>query len=358
MKKVLLSLAVFAFAASIAFAQPFVYPDAWTANPGEGVKDSTIRSSTLSGSRTFNPFVTAEQDVVFTRSFYSVPLIFRDYVTRQWIPYAAESFEFNEDGTVAVVQVRQGMKWSDGDDITAADFLFYYVGVTDEDVGTPRREDWLIGEDLVVLEQTGEFELTFTFPKADREAVSVLQTYPAPDHVLGELYRSGGAEALTGAWGTDIDVSTTVWAGPHVPVSYSTDERYVFEANPFFDEWNVDERGNPVNFVGEYNYVVADQDAALNLYVGNELDFYTPSNLDKLGVVAAAVDAGELDAQVLESLYPTSSTTFFVFNWNQASNPFKQELFQNVNFRRAMSHLTPREAMVDLIYQGASCSRL
>ena len=49
-----------------------------------------------------------------------------------------------------------------------------------------------------------------------------------------------------------------------------------------------------------------------------------------------------------------ASSAFIVFNWNKASDPQKEELFRSADFRRAMSHLTDREAMIDLIYQGAA----
>lgn len=357
MKKTLIALVVLVFSAATVSAEPFVWPDAWTANPGapdrvEG--ETSIRSSTLSGSRTFNPFVVSEQNVVMSRSFYDVSLIRRDLSTRQWIPYAAESLEFSDDGLTAVATLRQGVKWSDGKEVTVDDYIFYYQAITDEEIGSTSMEDFLIGDDFVEVEKTGSYEITFTFPATDRTAYTVVSNlYPAPDHILGELYRTGGAEALKGAWGTDVDLATTVWAGPHVPVSYITDERFVFARNPYFDEWNVDERGNPVNFIDDYSYTVAGQDAQLNLYVGNELDFYSPNNLDSLGLVATAIDAGEIDATLLESVYPQASTTFYMFNWNKASDPFKQELFRNATFRQAMSHLTPREAIVDLVHQGA-----
>lgn len=351
MKQALITLIFLSFTIST-FAAPFVWPSAWTT--GEATAGGTLHDFQLSGSRTFNPFVTAEFDIIFDRAFYSVPLIMRNPVTRQWIPYAAESFELSEDGFTAVVQVRQGMKWSDGEAVMADDYVFYYDGVVDEEVGSPRREDWLIGDDLILLEATGDYELTFTFPKIDRLAFAAISTVPAPNHILGEIYREGGAEALTSVWGTDTDVAETVWAGPYVPVKYDTDERVVFAKNPYFDEWNVDENGNPVAFLDEVVYTVAAQDAALNLYLGNELDIFSPNNLDSLGAVATAIDAGELDAQLYESVYPQSGTTFYVFNWNQASNPFKQALFRNPAFRQAMSHLTPRDRIVKVVYEGAA----
>lgn len=352
MKKIVLSLVL--ALASLGLAQPFVHLDSWRADAASSQSGGVATLATLSGSRTFNPFVTGEQDVIFDRSFYSVPLITRDPATRQWIPFAASSFEQSADGLTVDVTIRDGLKWSDGEAVTADDWLFYYTAVIDEEVGSPRASDWFVGEDLIVLEKTGDLSLRFTFPKADREAIATVATYPAPDHVLGTVYRDGGAEALKAAWGTEIDVSETVWAGPWVPTSYLADERYVFERNPYFGEWNVDESGTALPYLDGLNYVVGEQDAQLNLYIAGELDIYTPNNLDAVGVVAQAINNGEIDAVVLENLYPQAGTTFYVFNWNQASNPFKQEVFGNPDFRRAMSHLTPREALVDLVYGGAA----
>ncbi len=352
MKKIVLSLVL--ALASLTLAQPFVHLDSWRADAASSQTGGTITGSVLSGSRTFNPFVTGEQDVIFDTSFYTVPLITRDPATRQWIPFAASSFEQSADGLTIDVIIRDGIKWSDGEAVTADDWLFYYQGVIDEDVGSPRASDWFVGDDLILLEKTGDLSLRFTFPKADREAISTVATIPAPDHILGAIYREGGAEALKAAWGTEIDISETVWAGPWVPTNYLADERYVFERNPYYGEWNVDESGTALPYLDGLNYVVAEQDAQLNLYIAGQLDIYTPNNLDAVGVVSQAINNGEIDAVVLENLYPQAGTTFYVFNWNQASNPFKQEVFSNPDFRRAMSHLTPREAIVDLVYGGAA----
>ncbi|MEX2542882.1 MAG: hypothetical protein WD314_13825, partial [Trueperaceae bacterium] len=60
MKRVLLSMAALALA-SLALAEPFVWPNAWTvAEPGEAVSGGTMRTYNISNPRTFNPFVSAE----------------------------------------------------------------------------------------------------------------------------------------------------------------------------------------------------------------------------------------------------------------------------------------------------------
>ena len=47
-------------------------------------------------------------------------------------PGLAESWEFNEDGSILTLQLRKGVKWSDGHPYTSASFAFYYRLCLDE----------------------------------------------------------------------------------------------------------------------------------------------------------------------------------------------------------------------------------
>lgn len=354
MKKVLSSLALLAVV-SMASAQAFVWPNAWTAAaPGEAVYGGTFRSYAISGPRTFNPFVSAETNDVVDNGD-TTTLLTQGPDSDAFLPYMAESFTVSDDGLVVDITVRQGMKWSDGDDITAQDFYFTYLAQTDPDVGSNSYDSWFIGDAQIEGELVGEYALRFTFPAPDRTALPVLAIAPAPDHILGEIYRSGGAEALIAAWGTDSDVAETVWAAAFIPVEYAPDERIVFERNPYFGEWNVDEQGNALPYMDRYVVqVVESTDAALNLYIAGEVDAYSPSNLDQVGVVSQAINNGDIDAELLANVAPVASSQFIVFNWNKASDPFLEGVFRNVKFRQAMSHLVDREAIVDLVYGGAA----
>jgi peptide/nickel transport system substrate-binding protein len=197
--------------------------------------------------------------------------------------------------------------------------------------------------------------LRFTFPAPDRTALPVLAIVPTPDHILGEIYREGGAEALKAAWGTETDVSETVWATAFVPTEFVPGQRIVFERNPFFGEWNTDEQGNALPYLDRYVVqIVESTDAALNLYLAGEIDAYSPSNLDQVGVVNQAINNGDIDAVLLPNVAPVASSQFIVFNWNKASDPFKESVFRNIKFRQAMSHLVDREAIVDLVYGGSA----
>src|SRR5690606_14813230 len=161
-------------------------------------------------------------------------------------------------------------------------------------------------------------------------------------------------EAVQALWGTDVDPTETIWAGAFVPVSYVPGERIVWQANPYFGEWNVDTAGNPVPYLDQITMQITESvDTALNLYLAGQIDYFPPANLDQIGVIAQAIDNGDIDAVVYESAAPAASSQFIVWNWNMASNPVKEDLFRNPNFRRAMAHLADRETMGELVYQGA-----
>src|SRR6056297_837569 len=354
MKRVLLSLAALA-AVSMAAAQPFVWPNAWTAaEPGEAAYGGTFRDSAISDPRTFNPIVSAEQNQVVDLAD-ATTLIQQGPDSDAFIPYMAESFEISDDGLVVTIDVREGMKWSDGEDITAQDFYLTYLAETDPDVGSNGFDSWFIGDAQIEAELVDDMTLRFVFPTQDRTALPVLAIVPTPDHILGEIYREGGAEALKGAWGTDAEISETVWATAFVPTEYVPGQRVVFERNDYFGEWNVDEQGNALPYLDRYVVqTVESTDAALNLYLAGEIDAYSPANLDEVGVVNQAINNGDIDATLLPNVAPVASSQFIVFNWNKAGDPFKQDLFRNTAFRQAMSHLVDREALVDLVYGGSA----
>lgn len=356
MKKVLLSLAALALASmTLAQGQPFVWPNAWTvAEPGEAQYGGTFRSYALSDPRTFNPLVSAEEnDVVDNADATTLLTLGPD--SDEWLPYMAESFEVSEDGTEITIHVREGMKWSDGDDITAADFYLTYLAETDEDVGSNGYDSWFIGDAMIQAEMVDDMTLHFTFPAPDRTAFPVLAIVPSPDHVLGEIYREGGAEALKGAWGTETPIGETVWATAFVPTDFIPGQRIVFERNEHFGDWNTDAQGDALPYMDRYIVnVVESTDAALSLYLAGEIDALNPANLDEVGVVNQAIANGDIDAVLLPNMAPVASSQFIVFNWNLASDPFLQDTFRNIRFRQAMSHLVDRESIVELVYGGSA----
>ena len=51
------------------------------------------------------------------------------------VPACAESYELSEDGLTYTVKLKEGLKWSDGSDLTAADFVYSWKRAASEDTG-------------------------------------------------------------------------------------------------------------------------------------------------------------------------------------------------------------------------------
>jgi peptide/nickel transport system substrate-binding protein len=318
-----------------------------------------LRDSNQGGPRTFNRFISTESGsantVVGIEEALGAGLLTIDPVTDAWIPYAAESFDVSEDGTVIDVTLREGLMWSDGTPITLDDYLLTYEIETDPELDGPHYDGWFIDGEQITVEATGERSLRFTFPAPDRIAFTIVGTFiPTPSQIFADVYAEGGADAVEGILGTETDPSELVFSAPWVLSDYVPDERLVFTRNPHFGEWNVDEAGNPLPYISQRIETIADQQAQLNLYLAGEIDLYNPANLDEVGAINVAAINGDINATILENVSPVRSSSFFVFNWNLARDPFKQDVFRDARFRQAMSHLTDREAIVELVNGGAA----
>ena len=88
----------------------------------------------------------------------------------QLAPGQAETWETSEDGLTWTFHLREGLKWSDGTDLTANDFVYSWKRVCDPELAAPYAEtvlgmvegyDAAIEGDLDALGVTAVDDLTF-----------------------------------------------------------------------------------------------------------------------------------------------------------------------------------------------------
>lgn len=361
MKKLLFVAAAMTMASAMAQVQPgpFVYPAAWSADaPSQARRGGELRLSAISDFRTFNPFTSSEADSAPTRMGTGAQLFTQDPRTDDFIPLMAASMPtVSNDGKRFVVTLRRGMQFSDGQEITADDFVTTLNIIKDEAVGANARGAYFLSGKPINVRKLDNYRLQFDFPQRTARAYSLMTYTPWPDHIFGAAYRRGGADAIKAMWTLNEPARNIVSPGMWVVDSYRAGERTVFRKNPNFGEWNKDSAGNALPYLDRLSVsIVRDTNAAIAAFNAGDLDQVGAANADQLAQIRRAVDQGGLKATIIPNVSPVASSQWITFNWNKSSDPFKQKLFRDVRFRRAMSHLANREAMIRLVYGGLATS--
>lgn len=354
MKKAL--ILALAMTVSTSLAAPFVFPAAWSTNkPSEVKTGGTYRNFTLADFKTLNPFV-AKESPQLTNEGILAPnggLLTFDPAKDDYVPYMAESYSVGADRVTFTVKVRKGMKWSDGNDITADDFMTAYTIHRDEKVGSNSYSGWYPNDKPILVKKIDQYTLQVKFPFPDVTAIENLAGFfPEPSHVFDPVYKAKGAEGIKDMWTISTDPKKIVSAGPFVLDKYAAGERVTLKRNPYYGEWNKDSAGKPLPYLDAETYLILkDQNAALAEYLAGNLDEYAPDNRDRLAQVKAAIDGKKIDANLIVNASARASSDFVAFNMDNASS-FKGKLFRNAKFRQAFSMIVNRDAMVDLVLGG------
>ncbi|MGH2698688.1 MAG: ABC transporter substrate-binding protein [Actinomycetota bacterium] len=97
-------------------------------------------------------------------------------------PGLAESWETSEDGLTWTFYIREGMKWSDGEDITAEDVAYTYQRTIDDPIGNWKSYLNQIDEINVVDDYTVEITT-----KQETPSLLSAYVYILPEHVFSEI---------------------------------------------------------------------------------------------------------------------------------------------------------------------------
>ncbi|KQR40645.1 ABC transporter substrate-binding protein [Deinococcus sp. Leaf326] len=344
-----------ALSAGSSLAAPFVLPAAWMAeNPSQAKAGGEVRTYSLSDYKTLNPFTSSEADSLPTL-MASVGLFTQDPSTDKFIPYMADAMPVvSNNNKRFVIKIRQGMKFSDGQAITADDFITTFKIHTDDKVGSNSYDSYFINGKPITLKKLDNYTLQFDFPQASASAYSRMGGLtPWPDHVFGPVYKSKGAEGIKAMWSVSANPSTIVSPGPWVISSYQAGQRAVLKKNTYFGEWAKDGAGKPLPYLDTMSIrLLKDLNAGLAAYLAGQTDTFAASKADDLAQIKRAIDGGNLKANLVPNVSPNATSSWIVFNWNKSGDVAKQKIFRDVRFRQAMSHIANRQAMIQLALGG------
>jgi peptide/nickel transport system substrate-binding protein len=302
--------------------------------------------------RTLNPVAALDVTSREIISLLNSDLIDVDHSTLQPVPGLAKKWTASKDRRRFTLNLRHGVKFSDGHPFTADDVVFTFAVHLDENVRSSQRELLVFGGAPIAVRKleshTVVLESARPHPAAERvfDSIGIL-----PKHLLEKPWREG---RLAKAWGVSTASTEMAGLGPFRMREYVHGERLVLERNPHY--WKVDSRGAQLPYLNEIVILfVGSEEAQVMRFQSGETHIVEGLRPENYAVVQQYEQKRGFR---LHDLGPGLEYSFLLLNLNNLSSadqlPIrqKQEWFQQHAFRQAISAAIDRDAIVRLVYRG------
>ncbi|RME96901.1 MAG: hypothetical protein D6768_20935 [Chloroflexi bacterium] len=275
----------------------------------------------------FHPYQTTDtasggyQGMVYTGG-----LLRLDENTLEYIPNMAQSYSISEDGLTFTFNLRKGMKWSDGEPITANDFEWTYNQVIKPENEFPYLSQLdFITSYKALDDYTLEIKIDEVYAPALGQMSGLIT--PLPKHIWENLDWSDPE--------TNPEInSPSVVSGPYKLKEWKRDQYVIFEANENY--WY---KGRP-NIDEQVLEIVPDSDIAYQKMKTGESDtgVITPENLE---------EARQLDNVTVYEWWPAAAVWSYIGLNTREGYPTS-----DINVRHAINYAIDKQLLTDEVMQG------
>lgn len=319
-----------------------------------GKYGGTFVASTIGeGPKTFNAFNSKDNISSIMSEIMYDGLVTTDVVTGETIPKLAKSFSVSD--CEYVVNLRKGLKWSDGKEITADDVVFTWQNIIFDGFGnTSTRDSVVIDGKLPTVEKIDDYTVKFITPKPFAPFLRMLASPIAPKHIFKPAV-DRGKEYFDGFLSTNTAPKEFVTSGPFKLKEYVPAQRVVFERNPNY--YLINKENKKLPYLDKIVYlIVGDINNQVLKFEGGELDEISLQGAN----VARFKEMEKHSDFTVYNIGPDTGTMYIAMNLNNRKdnngkfyvNPNKQLWFQDKNFRQAVDLAIDRENMVFNIANG------
>jgi peptide/nickel transport system substrate-binding protein len=336
-----------------------------------GKYGSTFVLVDLDEPKTFNPLVpTDDQGSDMAQNYFLSPLMTLDPMSGQPQGALAKSWEIAPDNKTYTFHLRRGVKWSDGEPLTADDVIFtfdcIFAMTTDPQTGkpTPRYpERWLDeftfdGKPLT-YRKIDDYTVEFYTPAVYSPFLTdMMYVYILPKHILGASMLDG---TLLKRWSlqTGIDhPEELVGTGMFTIKSYRPADSLVYAANPHY--WRADTTGQRLPYIDFFiiKYVSTFEAEMMWFSTGQSEAAWNPGvpgpDLSWVSRNAQTYDYRIINMGTLPDII---SVAFDLKpgvdkNGQPYVTPYKLAWFSDKRFRQAVMYAINREGIIQGVYFG------
>ncbi len=288
-------------------------------------------------------------------------------------PGLAKEWSFNEDGTELTLVLRKGLKWSDGEPFTTADITFWWEDIElNPDITPAPHAEWLVNGEPMTLEVIDDETITLKFagPNGLAETVGLAfhgNQWPlaferfgffAPRHYLEQFHPKYNSEytdyAMFEDMANDFNVDRPVMTPWKMTEFEAGGTEMIAERNPYY--WKVDPDGKQLPYIDRVHFALVADNQAINLMaMAGDIDMQS-RGMDFSNITAFQENAEAGDYRV--GLWSSASASNMTFMVNQSySDPQYRELFQNLDFRKALSQAIDRDLINEIGFVGQAVPR-
>src|SRR5271156_2439220 len=267
-------------------------------------------------------------------------------------PSLAKSWSVSRDGRQYTLQLRRGVRFSDGQPFNADDVVFSFQVYLDEKVDSSQRDLLVVGGKPITVvkvdDYTVRFELAQPYAAAERlfDSIAIL-----PRHLLESTYQVG---SFSQAWTLSMPPNQFAGLGPFRLKEYVAGQRVVLERNPYY--WKADRAENQLPYLNEVVFLfVPSEDAQVIRFQSGDTDVLSRFSAENFAVLQKQQSQ---KGYHLDDLGAGLEYNFLFFNLNDPGTNVPPEIarkeawFQDLRFRQAVSAAIDREGIVRLVYSG------
>jgi peptide/nickel transport system substrate-binding protein len=302
--------------------------------------------------KTLNPATAADAPSREVIGRLTADLIHINRASQLTEPALAKSWTVSKDGRVFTVNLRHGLRFSDGQPFDADDVVFSFQVYLDEKLHSPQRDLLVVGGKPIAVQKINQYTIRFTLAEPYAAAERIFDSLAMmPRHLLEKTYQDG---KFAQAWTLNAPPAEIAGMGPFRLKEYVPGQKITLERNPYY--WKADRNKNRLPYLDELVFLfVGNEDAQVLRFQAGDTDIISRLSADNYAVLSK--DAANRGIQLFD-LGPSLEYNFLLFNLNDLASKnlgeisAKQAWFKDLKFRQAISSAIDRDGIVKLVYAG------